>query len=294
MDILEKIKTSGLLFDGGMGSMLIDQGLKGGEAPETWNITQPDTIRDIHETYYKAGADIATTNTFGASPMKLAKMNVDMDMEAINRAGIQLAKKARGRDQYVAAEMGDPGQMLSPLGPLSVEDALTCFSDQARILAQEEPDIFIIETVFDLKLAKTAIQAIKSVTDIPIACSMTFKETPKGFFTIFGSAPEESMKALADQGASVVGANCSMGSDTMVRLASQIRSAVNLPVIIQPNAGLPQIKPDQTIFYPESLEFFTENILKIKEIGIEIVGGCCGTTPEYIQSIQEKLNAKQK
>lgn len=292
MDILEKIKTSGLLFDGGMGSMLIARGLKGGEAPETWNITQPDTIRSIHEAYYKSGADVATTNTFGASALKLAKMNVDMDMDAVNRAGIQLAKQARGKDQYVAADMGDPGEMLSPMGPLSAEDALTCLSDQARILAQEKPDIFIIETVFDLNLAKTAIQAIKSVTNIPIACSMTFKETPKGFFTIFGSSPEECMKTLADQGASVVGANCSMGSDTMVRLADQIRSTIDLPVIIQPNAGLPQAQPNQTVLYPESPEFFLDNILKIKGLGIEIVGGCCGTTPEYIQSIKENLTLK--
>ncbi|MCG8687390.1 MAG: homocysteine S-methyltransferase family protein [Desulfobacterales bacterium] len=290
MDILDTIKTKGLLFDGAMGSILIAKGLEGGEAPEAWNLTRPDDIQGIHQDYYDAGADIATANTFGASAIKLAKMKAQQDMEDINRAGIKLARKACGKGQFIAADMGDPGEMLSPMGTLSKEEALDCFTSQASILAEESPDIFIIETIFDLNIACTAIKAIRSVTDLPVACTMTFKETPKGFFTIFGNAPEQSMKALVDEGADMVGANCAMGSDTMISLAGEIRNAVDVPIIIQPNAGLPQTGPDQSVTYPESPQFFSDNLMKIKALGVEVLGGCCGTTPEDINTVRQKLD----
>ena len=156
-------------------------------------------------------------------------------------------------------------------------------------MADEGVDIFIIETAFDLNLALAALRAVRSVTDIPVACTMTFKETPKGFFTIMGNPPAESMKTLAGEGAAVVGANCAMGSDTMIRLAGEIRESVDIPVMIQPNAGLPQAGPGQTVSYPETREFFAGNIKKIKELGVEIVGGCCGTTPSFIRKIKETI-----
>ncbi len=290
MNILDTINTRGLIFDGAMGSMLIARGLEGGQAPERWNITRSDDIREIHQAYYDAGADVATANTFGASAGKLAKMGVAEDMEAVNRAGIRLAREACGPGQFVAADIGEIGEMLAPMGPLSPEEAQARFKDQAAVMADEGVDIFVIETAFDINLALAAIRAIRSVTDTPVACTMTFKETPKGFFTIFGNPPAQSMKTLAREGAAVVGANCAMGSDTMIRLAGDIRAAVDIPVMIQPNAGLPQAGPGQTVVYPESQDFFADNILKIKALGVEIVGGCCGTTPAYIKTIYQKLN----
>lgn len=147
-----------------------------------------------------------------------------------------------------------------------------------------------VETVFDLNLAICAVKAVRSVTGKPIICSMTFKQTPKGFFTIVGNRPEQSMARLIEAGAWAVGANCSMGSDTMVALAAQIRDSVDLPVIIQPNAGLPERTTDGDVFYPENDAYFADNIKKIKALGVEIVGGCCGTTPAYIKKIKSSLN----
>ncbi|ACN17453.1 methionine synthase I, cobalamin-binding domain protein [Desulforapulum autotrophicum HRM2] len=293
MNIIETIKTRGLLFDGGMGSMLIARGLQGGDAPERWNLTRPEAIQEVHQAYYKAGADMATTNTFGASAIKLAKMAVTEGMEEINRAGVKVAKDAKevwGPGKFIAGDIGEAGDMLAPMGPLSQEDAQACFKEQAEVLAHAGVDIFIIETQFDLNMALAAIRGIRSVTDIPIACTMTFKQTPKGFFTIMGNPPAESMKTLAGEGAFVVGANCSMGSDTMVELAGVIRDAVDTPVMIQPNAGMPQAGPDQTVTYPETADFFADNIMKMKSLGIEVVGGCCGTTPDYIRTIHDRLN----
>ncbi|WP_022666832.1 homocysteine S-methyltransferase family protein [Desulfospira joergensenii] len=288
MEILTRIKEQGLILDGGMGSMLIDRGLGGGEAPETWNLTRPDILREIHGAYFKAGADLATANTFGATAMKLKKMGVTRDMADINRAGVALARAAAGSGQYVAGDMGSLGEMLEPMGPVSVDGAEACFRDQAEILEDAGVDLFFIETVFDLNLGLAAVRAVRSVSSRPVFCSLTFKETPKGFFTIFGNNVRDSMKALVDAGASGVGANCSMGSDTMVELAARIRDSVDVPVMIQPNAGLPQITGDnQKAVYPEEDLFFAGNIRKIKDLGIEIVGGCCGTTPATIREVKK-------
>jgi methionine synthase I (cobalamin-dependent) len=289
MHVCEKIKQQGLLFDGGMGSMLIARGLEGGQAPELWNLTHPDRIENIHQAYFDAGADIASANTFGASASKLAKMGVFQSMEEINRAGVRLARRASSQGHYVAADFGALGEMLAPMGTLSEGEAKKEFSRQAAILADEGVDIFLIETVFDLNLAVCAVEAIRSVCEIPIICSMTFQQTPKGFFTIVGNSPEQSMQKLVDAGARAVGANCSLGSGAMVDLAAKIRQSVDVPVIIQPNAGAPERKEDGDVFYAEDEAMFAGNMKKIKALGIEMIGGCCGTTPTYIQRIKEIL-----
>jgi 5-methyltetrahydrofolate--homocysteine methyltransferase len=289
MEVFEKIKKQGLLFDGAMGSMLIDKGLEGGQATELWNLTHPDHIRQIHQAYFDAGADVASANTFGATNSKLRQMGVTQSAEEINRAGVRLARQACGKDQYVAADMGALGDMLAPMGTLSEDEAIADYTLQAGILEDEGVDLFIIETIFDINIAFCAIKAIRSVSSKPVICSLTFKETPNGFFTIFGNSPGESMVKLVDAGAWAVGANCSMGSDSMVELAGQIRKSVDVPVIIQPNAGMPQTTRDNRVFYPEDEIFFAGNIRKIKDLGIEILGGCCGTKPAYIQKIKETL-----
>ncbi len=289
MDILEKIRRHGLLLDGGMGSILIGHGLAGNEAAESWNIRHPEIIRQIHADYIAAGADVVTANTYGASLYKLEKMGVNKDFERINTEGVRLARTACGRDQYVAGDMGAMGDMLAPAGPVSFEEMKDNFSNQARILEEEGVDLFLIETIFDLNAGLCAVQAIQSVSDKPIFCSMTFKETPKGFFTIFGNTPEHSMKTLADNGVAAVGANCSLDSTDMVRLAAQIRKCVDIPVLMQPNAGMPQPTADNQAFYPETDDLFAGNMKKIRELGVEIIGGCCGTTPETIRKMHQRI-----
>jgi methionine synthase I (cobalamin-dependent) len=286
MDMIEKINRHGLLMDGAMGSILIRHGLAGNEAAESWNIRHPEIIKQVHADYFDAGADVVTANTYGASQPKLKKMGVDKEFERINREGVRLAKSVCGPGQYVAADMGAMGEMLAPAGPVSFEAMKDAFASQAQILNDEGVDLFLVETVFDLNAGLCAVQAIQSVSDKPVFCTLTFKETPKGFFTIFGNSPEYSMKILADHGVAAVGANCSLGSTDMVRLAAKIRKSVEIPVIIQPNAGMPQATADNQVRYPETDDQFAANMTKIREMGVEIIGGCCGTTPETIRKLR--------
>ena len=287
MDILEKVQKDGLIFDGAMGSMLISRGLAGGEATELWNLKHPDIVMEIHWAYYDAGADVASANTYGASAIKLKKMGVTQSVADVNRAGVQLAREVCGRGQYVAGELGVLGDMLQPMGPVSFNEAVDCFAQQAGFLEDEGVDVFLVETIFDINIANAAIKAVRSVSEKPIFCSLTFQKMKKGFFTIFGNNPKDSMKTLVDAGASAVGANCSIGSQTMIELACEIKMSVDVPVIIQPNAGLPKTAKGKAVFYPEDEIFFADSIKKIRGLGVEIVGGCCGTTPEYIKKIKE-------
>lgn len=289
MDILEKVQKHGLIFDGAMGSILISKGITGNEAPELWNLNHPDIIKDIHRSYYDAGSDVASANTYGASAIKLRKMGVTQSVENLNRTGVRLARQVCGKGQYVAGELGSLGEMLLPIGPVSFDEAVDCFAQQAGFLEDEGVDVFLIETIFDINIGLAAIKAVRSVSGKPIFCSLTFKKMTKGFFTIFGSNPQDSMKLLADSGASAVGANCTIDSKTMIDLACEIKKNTDVPVIIQPNAGMPRTTKDNTVFYPEDEIFFADSIKEIKRLGVEIVGGCCGTTPEYIKKIKETI-----
>lgn len=289
MNIIEKVRKNGLLFDGGMGSMLISRGLAEGEVPERWNLTHPDIISEIHRAYFDAGADVASANTFGASPLNLDHMGVSEKAEDLNRAAVRIARQAAGRGQYVAADFGSLGGMLEPQGTISVDRAVDSFRRQAGYLEAEGVDAFIVETVFDINVALAAIKAIQQVSRKPIFCTLTFKKMKKGFFTIFGDSPRKSMQTLAEAGAAAVGANCSIGSDSMLALAAEIKAGVDIPVMVQPNAGMPETSNGGGVVYPETEEFFAENIRKIKALGVEIVGGCCGTTPAYIRKIKEVI-----
>ncbi len=290
ISILDTIKESGLIFDGAMGSMLIAAGLKGGKVSELWNIENPGVIEDIHRAYFDAGAHVATANTFGASPFKLEKMGIDADPEALNVAAVEIARKAAGPNRCVAGDMGPLGEMLQPAGLLTAADAQSHYAEQAIFLAGTSIDFFILETFFDLNEILAAIRGIRSVSELPIFATMTFQQKPAGFFTLMGNKPGDSMNKLVEAGASVVGANCSLASDAMVDLARVIRDSVDGPVMIQPNAGAPQTLGDKVI-YPETVDFFSDNILTLKKIGIDVVGGCCGTTPDFIRAIADKLSA---
>ncbi|SLM28261.1 Methionine synthase I, cobalamin-binding domain protein [Desulfamplus magnetovallimortis] len=329
MNILDRVKEKGLIFDGAMGSMLMQAGLKGGKASEIWNIEKPEEIQKIHSAYFDAGADVATINTFGASAFKLMRMGVIKELEQdetvkkINSAAVKIACEAAleynhnnskcvsvsssngsgggnisASRKYVAGDIGPLGEMLQPAGVLSFEEAVAHFERQARYIVQsaEESDsfagvdCFIAETFFDLNEVLAAIKGIRKISSLPIFATMTFQKKPSGFFTIMGNKPVESMKKMLDAGASVVGANCSIASDTMIDLAHVIRDGIDAPMIIQPNAGAPSTI-GESIVYPETPEFFCENIKKLKDIGVNVVGGCCGTTPDFIRKISQMIHS---
>ncbi|MCG2716051.1 MAG: homocysteine S-methyltransferase family protein [Candidatus Marinimicrobia bacterium] len=289
MTILDHIHTKGLLLDGAMGTMLMQKGIKSGTIPELMNLEKPDIILDIHRAYLDAGSDMITTNTFGGSRIKLKKAGLENETENINRSAATIARQAVSQDQFIAGDIGPPGDMLQPFGLISSDEARQNFSEQAYFLADAGVDVFIVETMFDVNESLAAIRGIQSVSDLPIFATLTFENTSNGFNTIMGNPVSDSMKILVDAGATAVGANCSIGSDNMVKLAVEIRNCVKTPVIIQPNAGIPEMKESQ-LHYPESPAYYARNIKAIKDIGVEIVGGCCGTTPEYISAIKRLLN----
>jgi 5-methyltetrahydrofolate--homocysteine methyltransferase len=289
MTFTEKVLTQGLFFDGALGTMLIQEGLGGGKASEFWILEKPGIVQAIHKAYFDAGAHIATTNTFGASSIKLKKSGLAARAERINTLAVQTARAAGTDGKYVAGDIGPLGDLLEPSGTISLEMAVDAFSAQAEALSRAGADAILVETMFDLNEALAAIKAIHSVCSLPILATLTFQRIPSGeFATMMGNRVEVGMKSLRDAGAFAVGANCSIGSDAMVDLAREIRDLVDIPVIIQPNAGIPEIKGLETV-YPESVDFFLKNIRIIKSEGIEIVGGCCGTTPEYIRDIAETI-----
>lgn len=286
-NIIDQACDSGLLFDGAIGTILIRQGLTGGKASEQWTLEQPEVLTGIHRQYFEAGSDVVTTNTFGGNAIKLAHCGLENRIEEINRFGVALVREAVGEIGYVAGDLGPTGQMLEPSGPLEPEAAQAAFCQQAAYLADAGADLIIIETIFDLTEAIAAIKGAREACDLPVFSTMTFQETTRGFVTIMGNGVEASLKEMLAAGAVAVGANCSLGSESMLKMARKVRDMIEAPLIFQPNAGTPEVRKSET-FYPEKKDDYAENMIQLKAAGVEIVGGCCGTTPEYIRAIKNK------
>lgn len=290
-DLREKINQEGLIFDGAMGTMLMEKGLEQGKPPEIFNLENPEAVKSVHESYISAGAEVITTNTFGGTALKLSKTELKGKQEEVNKVAVEIAREAAGGKVFVAGDIGPTGEMLKPFGLLDFEKAVDIFAEQASYLDEAGVDLFIIETMFDINEMLAAIKGVRTVSDKLLLATMTFEKKPTGFFTIMGNSVPDCMEKALDEGADAVGANCSIGSDTMIELARLIRKSVTSPVIIQPNAGVPEVK-DGNIFYPESADFFCDNIVKIKSLGVEIVGGCCGTNPVYTRCIAERIRGR--
>ena len=286
--ILNLAKKRVVLFDGAMGSTLVSLSLPEGECPESWNLTHSEVIGDIHRKYLEAGADVIQTNTFGASRLRLASFGYDNQVEKINARAVEIAKKVCPEEKYVAGDIGPCGGFLEPVGKFSVEELEKSFLEQAKALAWAKVDFFSIETMCDLREALVAIKAIKTVSDLPIFASMTFDKKPRGYFTMMGNTVSECATELKKAGADVIGANCTLGSAEMIGLVEKLRKSIDLPIIIQPNAGKPELTGGRLVYRQDS-ESFAEDIRKTAKAGANFVGGCCGTTHEFIRGIHKKL-----
>jgi 5-methyltetrahydrofolate--homocysteine methyltransferase len=286
--ILDLAEERVVLFDGGMGSTLVSLGLPEGKCPESWNLTHSDVISDIHQKYLEAGADVIQTNTFGANRLRLASFGYDDQVEEINIRAVEIAEKVCPEEKFVAGDIGPCGVFLKPVGKFSVEEFEESFLEQAKALAWAQVDFFSIETMCDLREAMIAIKVIKTVSDLPIFVSMTFDKKPKGYFTIMGNTISECATELKKAGADVIGANCTLGSAEMIGLVEELRKSTDLPIIIQPNAGKPELTCGR-LAYSQDPESFAEDIRKIVNAGANFVGGCCGTTHEFIREIHKRL-----
>ena len=287
MNLMERIKSRGLLFDGAIGSELQRKGLASGQPPDIWNVENPDAVRELHRDYIKAGSDVITTNTFNSNPVRFGEYRSEYSWEELTRKGVRLAKEAALKRVLIAGEIGPSGFLLEPVGPGKPDDIERAFTAQARVLDEEGVDFFIAETFFSLQEILLVASAFRCVSHKPFILSMTFEKRKKGYFSLFGERVGDAMQAMADAGAAAVGANCSLGSADMIQVAEEARKAVPIPVIIQANAGVPQLTPEGTM-YPEEPEEFAKNMTRIREFGVEIIGGCCGTNPETIAFIRER------
>jgi 5-methyltetrahydrofolate--homocysteine methyltransferase len=275
-----------LIGDGAMGTMLFERGLKPGDCPEQLNLDQRQMLEEVARLYLEAGADIIETNTFGGSPLKLAQYMLSEKTEEINAAAVRAVRSAAGERAYVSASCGPSGQLLEPYGDVSPELMAENFTRQVRAIAAEGVDLFCVETMTDLTEATLAVGACKTVSPAtPVCATMTFDVTPRGFFTIMGVSVEQAAHGLADAGADVIGSNCGNGIEAMIEIAREFKKHSSLPLIIQSNAGLPEMQDGQPV-YRESPEFMTKKARALIDIGVRIIGGCCGTTPEHIAALR--------
>jgi len=290
--LLARIKTKEILVaDGAMGSFLFQRGLKAGESPESMNLNSPEVLVEIADLYFKAGAELVQTNSFGGSPLKLAQYGLGDQTEEINRIAAQCVRQVVGENAYVSGSCGPTGKMLKPLGEVEVDEMRKGFERQIKGLLEGGVDIICVETMTDLTEATLAVKAAKTVApDLPVMATMTFDLIPRGFFTIMGVSIEHAAKGLADAGADVVGSNCGNGLEKMIQIAQGFRKATNLPILIQSNAGKPEMKEGKLV-YPEDPAFFGEKVKDLIQAGVSIIGGCCGTTPEHIRAIRQAVDS---
>jgi 5-methyltetrahydrofolate--homocysteine methyltransferase len=284
---MEKKKV--FIADGGWGTELQKRGLPPGDPPEAWNLSHPEEVRAVALSYVEAGAEIILTNTFGGSPLKLAKVNLRGKVTEVNRKGAEISKEAAGDRALVFASIGPSGDFMAPLGTVSEEEMRGGFGEQVKALAEGGADGIVVETMMDLAEAKAALRAAKRNTSLPVAVTMTFTHGPKGFATMMGARPEQAAAELEKSGADIIGANCGAGIDQMIELMKLLRSATALPLWCKPNAGLPELVEGKTV-YRETPEMMASKLKALVQAGANIVGGCCGTTPAHIRAFVRERN----
>jgi 5-methyltetrahydrofolate--homocysteine methyltransferase len=270
-----------VVLDGGFGSMLIAAGLEPGRAPDWWTLERPDVVAGVHRAYVESGSDVIHANTFGASPPKLAAAGLSGRCQEVNAAAVVLARSACAAATLVAGDVGPTGLLLPPIGSATVAELRAGFDEQVGALAAVGVDLISIETMFDLREALAALEAAKRA-GLPAIVSLTFEARPRGFFTIMGNPLAGSLAELEAAGADAVGCNCSVAPETMIGMVSAARAAVRVPLAAQPNAGLPRATPDG-VLYDASPESFAAAAVAMVRAGARLVGGCCGTTPEFIR-----------
>jgi 5-methyltetrahydrofolate--homocysteine methyltransferase len=291
-NILKRLQRGEVVVgDGALGTMLMQRGLKHGEPPEVCNITRPYVLEEIASLYLDAGSEIVTTNTFGASPLRLKQFSLEKETEEINRSAVEAVRRAVGDRAYVSASIGPSALMLKPLGNGDPEEVFSSFQRQARALLDAGPDMICIETMTDPAEASLAIKAVRSLDNsIPVMATMTFGETAKGFFTFLGTSVKDAASALEKAGANIIGSNCGEGIEKMIGIAREFRKFSRFPIAIQSNAGYP-VKSETGLVYSETPDIFAGKAVELLNSGAQIIGGCCGTEPDHIRAIRKTVDA---
>ena len=287
-DFRELLDTDAVyVFDGAMGTRLYDKGIYINRSYDELNLVAADLVREVHEEYVRAGAEIIETNSFGATRHKLQSYGLEGKIRDINIAAATIAKEAAGENVFVAGAIGPLGLRIEPFGPTSYDEAKEMFKEQAAALAEGGVDLFVIETFSELSEIQQAIRAVREVCDLPIVAQMTIQSDLK---TSFGTAPEIFTAALEEEGVDVIGLNCGMGPTHLLHALEIMRSATGKPLSAQPNAGLPRDVQGRQ-FYMGSPEYMAEFSRRFVQTGAKFVGGCCGTTPTHIKLIAESIRS---
>ena len=289
MEIRNYLKDNLIILDGGMGTLLQASGLKAGEYPERWNVTHPEVITKIHKDYYDAGSNVVSTNTFGANALKFSLAELeDIIKHAVENAKTAKTQSKGGQRKWVALDIGPTGKMLKPYGDLDFEDAVEIFSKTVKLGVKYGVDLVIIETMNDSYETKAAVLAVKENCDLPIFVSNAYGEDGA---LMTGANPKAMVAMLEGLGVDAIGVNCSFGPKKLAPVVEQYLKYSSIPVILKPNAGLPKVVNGKTVYDVLPADFSVD-VFNLTQKGVRIIGGCCGTTPEYINELSKKVSGK--
>jgi 5-methyltetrahydrofolate--homocysteine methyltransferase len=280
-----------LVSDGAWGTQLAARGLGPGQCAEEWNAEHPDLVEAVARAYVEAGSNVILTNTFGGTSIKLARAGLAERADELNRAGAAISRRACGERALAWASIGPTGELLAPHGPLDPAEARDAFARQIAACVEGGAQGFVIETMMDLAEARAALQAARrAAPGLPAVVSMTYSRGPRGYATMMGVTPAQAAVELTAAGADAVGANCGAGIDEMIDVAAAMRAATALPLWLKPNAGLPQLVEDRTVYREGPADMAAKTPLLL-DAGADIIGGCCGTSPEHIRAMAAAARA---
>jgi 5-methyltetrahydrofolate--homocysteine methyltransferase len=282
-NILDRLASGrALVADGATGTMLQAVGLPVGTPPEAWVLERPEEIVKLHRAYIEAGSDIVLTTTFGGTRPRLDAARLETPVAEISCRAAELARQAAGDDVYVAGDIGPTGEMMKPLGALTFESALEFFAEQAQALAEGGADLVLVETMSDLNEARAAVSGVKQACDLPVFCTFSFDTHGR---TNMGVKPAQAAQALAELGVAAMGGNCGNAPEELLDILPLMRQATpGIPLVAKPNAGIPRMVQRQVV-YDATPERMAELAVRFVEVGVVVVGACCGSSPEHIAAI---------
>jgi 5-methyltetrahydrofolate--homocysteine methyltransferase len=287
---MEKIRSGDILVaDGATGTNLLNRGLFRGTPSEEWIIKNPDEVIRLHRDFIQAGADILLTNTFGGSPLRLESAELVGRAAEVNREAVRLARQAaEGAAVFVAGSIGPSGKLLKPYGPLEETDVYESFAAQIKALSEAGVDLLVIETQFDLREASIAVEAAKSVSDLPLVCSFSYD---RGNRTMMGVRPAQMASEIEPLGVDMLGVNCGRSLEENLEALKELYAATDLPLWYKPNAGLPELDPDGNTIYNLTPQEMGSRVGSAIDFGAQVIGGCCGTSPSHLAQIAKSVKA---
>jgi 5-methyltetrahydrofolate--homocysteine methyltransferase len=294
MNPLEKLLETGqpILLDGAMGTMLMAAGLEQGDPPEEWNVTHPDRVRAVHRGYIQAGSRVILTNSFGGTRFRLEMHDLQDRALELNKAAARNARAEADAAPHivaVAGSMGPTGQLFAPMGTLTFDEAKAAFAEQAQGLAEGGVDVFWVETMSDLNEVKAAVEGARSVSDLPIVTTMSFDTHGH---TMMGVSPVKAIETLGELDVFAIGANCGTGSDELEIAVKAMREAnPEVMLVAKANAGIPQMATGGGIVYNGTPEVMAQYARNVRNLGVSLIGGCCGSTPAHIRAMAEALGS---